>query len=120
MGDGFRDVCCAYFEIMHILDESTALRFIKYYVDACKEKIDYSKMRFYLVVAGLYLALNLRFLGSSQGSRTLINIFGKKSIFLFPFIKWHFRSRAKRIEKYIRKIALDKENIIFQCALEDM
>lgn len=114
IGDGLRDICCAYFEIMHILGESDALRFINYYLGACKEKIDYSKVRFYLVVAGLYLALNLRFLGSNKGSNTLINIFGKKSALFFPFIRWHFRRRAKRLEKYIRKIALDEENITFR------
>ena len=105
IGDPIRDVGCAYHEINYTLGFNAALLFLKYYEQFSERKITAVKLNFYLVVAGLNLALYYRLVGTrNMGTGYLTRLFGKKALPLFPFIRWHFRRRSKSLERTLRNI----------------
>jgi aminoglycoside phosphotransferase (APT) family kinase protein/2-polyprenyl-3-methyl-5-hydroxy-6-metoxy-1,4-benzoquinol methylase len=114
IGDALRDVGCAYHEISHTFGARAASLFLKHYIRYSKRKIDYNRLRFYIVSSGLKLALYFRCLSTKKlGTWYLIKLFGRKYIPLFPFIRYHFKRRRIRLENFLKSEVLDYEKAMF-------
>ena len=114
VGDPLRDVGSTYHEITHMFGNEAGFLFLKYYVKSSKRKIDSNSLNFYLVSSGLKLALYYRFLSTKKlGKKYLISLFGMKFMPLFPFIRWHFKRRRKRLEIFLQNKISDYESSMY-------
>lgn len=122
IGDALKDVGYAYHNLKHMFGikdidkkgEETASYFIKQYLRFSNKKINPLALRFYLFSAGLREAIYCRYLSKRfVRSFSTIKSFGTKSLLLFPLVSWHFRSRYKHLERFLRREAMDYEQVMF-------
>lgn len=110
VGDALRDVALAYHNIV-ISGLRTTNRgkkmgeyFIQQYIKSSNRKIDYDALHFYIVLAALLEALFYRF-DSSQALNPFFvkQILGSKYVPAFPLVWWYFRSKFKRLERFLEE-----------------
>ena len=114
VGDALRDVGCAYHEIERMFGTKTALFFLENYKKSSKRKIESNNLRFYLVCSGLKLALYYRFLSTKKlGTKSLLHMFGMKSVPILSIIRWYYSRHRKRLETFLKRKVSDYEKGTF-------
>jgi len=122
IGDPLKDVGYAYHNIRQMfgvknIDKKGAkigVYFLRQYIKSSRRKIDRFSLRFYIFSAGLRKTLYLRyFTGRITHPFEITRIFGAKYLPLLPFVWWHFRSRYKHLEHFLRREAMDYERDMF-------
>lgn len=122
VGDALKDVGYAYHDLMHMfgvrnIDKKgaeIAAYFIRQYIESSNRKIDPFALRFYIFSAGLREAIYLRNRSEKAVHPTFtFRTFGPRYLPLFLFVSWHYRSRYKKLEHFLRSEAMDYEQKMF-------
>jgi len=121
IGDPLKDVGYAYHNIRHAFGirninrkgKKTASYFIRKYIENSGRKIDLSALRFYLFSAGLREAIYLRHVKEKLKRMSFAKNFGLLYLPFTPFIWWHYRSRYRHLESFLRREAMDYEEEMF-------
>jgi aminoglycoside phosphotransferase (APT) family kinase protein/SAM-dependent methyltransferase len=121
IGDPLKDVGYAYHNIRHAFGirninrkgKKIAAYFIRKYIENSSRKIDLSALRFYLFSAGLREAIYLRHIKGEMKHPSFAKNFGLVCLPFIPLIWWHYRSRYKHLESYLRREAMDYEEAMF-------
>ena len=125
IGDPLKDVGYAYHNIRHMFGlrnidtkgVEIALYFLKQYIKSSKRKIDSFSLRFYIFSAGLREAIYLRHVSNlAKRPSSVSKIFGAKYLPFFALICWHYRSRYKHLERFLRNEGIDYEQAMFGTA----
>ena len=123
IGDALKDVGYAYHDLKHMFGvrninkkgAEIAQYFLKQYIKNSNRKIDPFALRFYTFSAGLREAIYFRYRGEKAAAHptSVIKTLGAKYLPLVPSVWWHFRARYKHLEHFLRKEAMDYEQIMF-------
>lgn len=122
IGDALKDVGYAYHNIRHMfgvrnIDKKGAeitAHFLKQYARRSSRNADHFALQFYLFSAGLREATFLKYQSEKLAHpSSTIRMLGAKFLPVFPFVCWHFRSRYKRLRRFLQRIAIDYEQVMF-------
>jgi ubiquinone/menaquinone biosynthesis C-methylase UbiE len=124
VGDPLIDVGYAYHNIKHAFGVRNinkkgirmASHFLKAYSEKATYKVNPTTLKYYLFSTGLREAIYLRYLKEQIENLSFAKRFG---LIYFPmslYLWWHYRSRYKHLEEYLRSVAMGYEDAMFRTA----
>jgi len=122
VGDPLIDVGYAYHNIKHAFGVRNinkkgirmASHFLKAYTEKATHKINPATLKYYLFSTGLREAIYLRYLKEQIENLSFVKRFGLIYLPIYPYIWWHYKSRYKHLEKYLRSVATGYEDEMFR------